>query len=1021
MASQIFNFPGFFDREIDLTARQQTPTGVPAGVIGTSERGPAFVPFTVGSFADYRTIFGDLNVRHSAPYAVDKFLENQSALTFVRVLGAGSNDTSADIDATRSKGTVKNAGFAISGTLGEVPSSPAVSQGSVQFLVATHFVSGNEAFGMPMFTNNNSTLVTGSADLVNLVRGVIFTASGTRIQVLDHDENYTEIADAIATPNSTTRYFKMVISSSAGASFGTDEGFSGVRIYTASLNPTDDNYFAKLLNTDPEKFGDEKHLLYSDFAVDAEIATLETGAGTVAIASGSSNTSTTSGDTSLPFLNAFGKFNTRYTTPRSPWFISQPYGQTEHDLFYIEATDDGAYANSRIKVSITNIQKSANPKDKFGTFNVVVRAFDDTDVNPKILEQFSSLSLNPATDKYIGKVIGDKKARYNFDAENAEDRRLLTTGMYANKSRNIRVIISDAVAQGSIPADAVPFGFRGIELLNTNTLLADTTGSSGLGTSGRLGIHGSGLNGRLEGAIVPPIPLRFKVTRGEVDNTAGGLIGEAGISEVADARYFWGVKFTRNNNNLNPNIVGLENKLIRSFTNFSGIEKLDVLVTGSNKDVFNNNKFTLARVALGNSALADVTSSVNSHMKEAAYIRNGSPDSFEYKITDGAVDRITLATLYQKSTSASEFNKFSGFAKFTTFLYGGFDGTNTLDKNSAMQNDRSTSSETRSTDGEEGNASSTFVSPGFDVNQNGAGIQNASVNSYRVATNIITDTIASNVNIVAVPGQRDPLVTDYVSDAVRDFGIAFYVMDIASYDSSADRIWDNEPTKYIDVEQTANIFEQRAIDNEYAGAYFPDVVMEDTINRRKVTVPSTITALAALGFNDRVAYPWFAPAGFNRAALNFVDRAKVRIRQTERERLFSVHINPIVKFPGNSANVIFAQNTLEQAETALGSINVVRMLNELKRQVADIGNRKIWEQITPSLYTDLEKSFRGVLNTITSQAGIERYEVVVDGRNNTNIDRENNTVNVRIVLIPTRAVEFVAIDFVITRSGVEFR
>jgi len=1022
MASQIFNFPGFFDREIDLTSRQQAPTGIPAGVLGTSQRGPAFVPFTVGSFADYRSIFGDLNIRYSAPYAVDKFLENRTALTFIRVLGAGANDTSTDISTTKTQGTVKNAGFTISGTLGEVTGDPIVSQGSVQFLVAKHFVSGNEAFGMPMFTNNDSTFVTGAADIVNLVRGVVFTASGTRVQVLSYASNYSETSDAMATPDATSRYFKLALSSSAGASFGTDEGFAGVRIYTASLNPTDDNYFAKLLNTDPEKFGDENHLLYSDFAVDAELATLETGAGSVAIASGSSNTSAVSGDTTLPFLNAFGRFDTRYTTPRSPWFISQPYGETEHDLFYIEATDDGAYANSKIKISISNIQKSANPKDKHGSFNLVIRAFDDTDTDPKVLEQFSDLSLDPASEKYIGKVIGDKKARFNFDAENADDRRLLTTGLYANRSRNVRVVISDAVTLGSVPDDAVPFGFRGVDILNTNTLLSDTTGSAGLGTAGRLAIHGSDIiaAGRLEGAILPPIPLRFKVTRGNVDNVAGGLIGEPGVLEVPDARYYLGVKFTRNSNNLNPNIIGLENKLIRSYTQFAGIQKLDVLVTGSGKDTFNNNKFTLARVALGNGALADITSSVNNHMKEAAYIRNGKPDGFEYKITDGAVGRVTLATLYQKGATPTDFNKFSGFAKFTTFLFGGFDGTNILDKNAALQNDRSTSTETRSGDGATGNASTTFVSPGFDVNQNGSGIQNATVNSYRVATDIITDTIASNVNILAVPGQRDPLVTDYTGDAVRDFGIAFYAMDIPSYDSNTDRIWDNETTKFIDVEQTANVFEQRALDNTAAGAYFPDVVMEDTINRRKVTVPSTVGALAALGFNDRVSYPWFAPAGFNRAALNFVDRAKVRIRQPERERLFAVHINPIVKFPGNTANVIFAQNTLEQAESALGSINVVRMMNELKRQVADIGNRVIWEQITPEIYTELGKSFRGVLNTITSRAGIERYDVIVDGRNNTSADRDNNTVNVRIVLIPTRTVEFIAIDFIITRSGVSF-
>lgn len=1023
MASQIFNFPGFFDREIDLTAREQSPVGVPAGVIGASERGPAFVPFTLGSFADFRSIFGDLNTRYSAPYAADKFLENRAALTFIRILGGGANETSIHINTTRAQGVVRNAGFVISGTNTEIQGEDRLlAPGAVQFIVAKHYVSGNESYGMPMFTNNDSVFNSsgGLTEHVNLVRGVIFTASGTRLQILSHDEFYTETADAVATPNPITRTFKIAISSSAGTSFGNAEGFVGVKIFTASLNPTEDNYFAKLLNTDPEKFSTEKHLVYADYAVDAEIATLESGESTVAIASGSASTSDTSGDTSLPFLNAFGRFDARYAAPKTPWFISQPYGDVEHDLFYLEAIDDGAYANSRIKVSINNLKKSANPRDLYGSFNIAIRVFADTDVEPQILEQFNNLSLDPAADNYIGKVIGDKKARFNFDAEDQSDRRLLTTGKFKNRSRNVRVVIADAVAQAKVPANAIPFGFRGVEVLNTNSALQDVTGSS----TNRLALHTSGTvdhEGRLRGAIVPPIPFRFKITRGDVRNDDTGQVGAAGDAEITDGRYYWGVKFTRNTNDLNPNIVELENKLLRSMTKFTGIGKLDMLVTGSQKDNFHNNKFTLARVALGNGALADITSSAGKHMKEASYLRNGVPDGFDYKITDSTgAERITMATLYQKGTTASEFNKFTGFAKFTTFLYGGFDGVNILDKNAATLNDRSTSSETRPGDGEIGNAASTFLSPGFDFNQNGGGISNSTVNSYRVATDIITDAIASNINILVAPDQRDPLVTDYISDAVRDFGIAFYTMDIPVYDSDGDRIWATETTRYIDVEQTANTFEGRAIDNEFAGAYFPDVIMEDVVNRRRVTVPASVGALAALGFNDRVAYPWFAPAGFNRAALDFVEKARVRIRQPERERLFAVHINPIVKFPGNDANVIFAQNTLEQAESALGSINVVRMLNELKRQIIDIGNRVIWEQITPEIYTELGKSFRNVLNTITARAGIERYDIVVDDRNNTTLDRENNRINVRIVLVPTRAIEFIAVDFIITRSGVQF-
>ena len=113
MPEQTFISPGFFEREIDLSQRQQAPLGVPAGIIGTAERGPAFVPITVGSMPDFKTKFGELDPKRFGPYAVNEFLKHRTAVTYLRVLGAGANDTSSDIETTRLQGTVRNAGFVL--------------------------------------------------------------------------------------------------------------------------------------------------------------------------------------------------------------------------------------------------------------------------------------------------------------------------------------------------------------------------------------------------------------------------------------------------------------------------------------------------------------------------------------------------------------------------------------------------------------------------------------------------------------------------------------------------------------------------------------------------------------------------------------------------------------------------------------------------------------------------------------------------------------------------------------------
>jgi hypothetical protein len=409
-------------------------------------------------------------------------------------------------------------------------------------------------------------------------------------------------------------------------------------------------------------------------------------------------------------------------------------------------------------------------------------------------------------------------------------------------------------------------------------------------------------------------------------------------------------------------------------------------------------------------------------MKNAVYVRNGVVNSSDYTVTGSCIsgNQLTFASLIHNGTQPIQFNKFNNFAKYTVFMYGGFDGVNLLDQHAQRFDDRSTSTENGI--GGYGGANASYESPGFDFNQNGAGFANNQIYSYKVATTIITDPIASNINILAIPGQREPFVTDYASDAAAGFGLALYTMDVPNYNSAGDRIFDGTTTgtgSYINVQNTADQFDSRAINNDFVAAYFPDVVMTDPASGKRITVPASVASIAAIGYNDKVAYPWFAPAGFNRAALNFVSLTRTRVNQNEREKLYQVRINPIVKFP-NEGYVIFAQKTLNADKSSLESINVQRMVMDVQRQVIDIGNRLIWEQLTPALYQDFVSKVSPVLALVQSRGGLRQFKVVCDATNNTELDRENNRMNAKIYLLPVKAVEFIAVDFIITRAGVQF-
>lgn len=1036
MPVQTFRSPNFFDREIDKSATgPQGPVGVPAGIIGTANRGPAFVPVTVGNFDQFVAAFGNLDPKRFGPYAANAFLVNRQALTFMRVLGAGANSSATDIARTQQTGRVYNAGLRLDGATPMLVGATG-STGGIQFIVARHTKQSAEAFGQADFTDNDSFTSTTA----NLVRGVVMMASGARMQVSDYnrdlrDGRVNSIADFGSTDSGGS--FKLIISTSVGSSYFTDDRNSGVHILTASLDPSSPNYFAKVLNTDPDKFVSAQHLLYTDFAVDEEIAS--TKSSFVAILSGTQIGSTVSQDsnfTGSPYLDktnfrsTFGAFDTRFSRPRTTFFISQPFGVVEYDLFAVEALDDGAFANNLYKISICNLKASLNSADLYGTFSIQIRDWNDNDTSPKILEQFNNCSLNPNADNYVAKVVGDRKLYFNFDAADPAERRIVADGKYQNNSSLVRVVMSDAVDRGQVPATSLPFGFRGANVLKTNDTLTDNVLNNS--TIARLGgiLTGSSSVLGLSSSIVPPIPFRSKVTKGARDSVL--WFGKPGINELSVPLYYWGVKFERNDIPTDPNLETLPNPMLASLTKLQGIQQLDVMVTGSGADTLNNNKFTLSRVAFSNlyPSSADLstvlTASVDTHMREAAYIRNGKVDTTVYTVADSTIvagggNRITFATILGRGTP-SQFNRFTPYLKFTNYMAGGFDGVNFLDQNARRLNDRSTSFDS-STYGA-GGAYSGFIPDGFASNQNGTGQTNNGVASYVSAINIMTDGMQVNHNLLAIPGIAEPFISDYAGQQVKSYGMAYYVMDIPKYDDVGNRIFSDSTSSaggFVrpDVNQTATGLDTRAIDNNYMGTYFPDVFIDDATNRRRVKVPASIAALGALGFNDRVGYPWFAPAGFNRAALDFVTNVEVRLTSGDRDRLYDSRINPIATFP-RQGFVIFGQKTLQIKSSALDRVNVRRLLLEVKRIILNIALKLEFEQNTPDVRNKFVSDCVLQLGLIQSQAGLEAFQVIMNETNNTQSDVDQNKLNGRIVIVPTRVIEFIAVDFIITNSGVQF-
>ena len=332
----------------------------------------------------------------------------------------------------------------------------------------------------------------------------------------------------------------------------------------------------------------------------------------------------------------------------------------------------------------------------------------------------------------------------------------------------------------------------------------------------------------------------------------------------------------------------------------------------------------------------------------------------------------------------------------------------------SSEGDRATSTETG------GLAVSGHVSPGFGSHLEGANKDNSAIQSYQHAIRIMNDPFTVGVNILAIPGIREPFVTNDAIKKVEAYGKSIYLMDIQQYDEDGIRIFDDRPSsKKPAVDKTVDLFELRGVDSNYASSYFPDVRVKDDVNFRRVRVPASVAALSALSLNDARAYPWFAPAGFNRASLENVTTVDSRLNASERDELYDARLNPIASFP-DSGFVIFGQKTLQVKKSALDRVNVRRMVLEAKRIISSIANDFVFEPNDQQTRESFVSRVAAALTIIRAQQGVDRFAVICDETNNTDNDINNNRLNAKIVLVPTRAVEYIEVTFVIDPSGVSF-
>ena len=172
-------------------------------------------------------------------------------------------------------------------------------------------------------------------------------------------------------------------------------------------------------------------------------------------------------------------------------------------------------------------------------------------------------------------------------------------------------------------------------------------------------------------------------------------------------------------------------------------------------------------------------------------------------------------------------------------------------------------------------------------------------------------------------------------------------------------------------------------------------------------------------FNDKVAHPWFAPAGLNRGGIDSAIQATRKLTNSMRDDLYSSNVNPIATFPGQGVSV-FGQKTMQKKASALDRVNVRRLLINVKKFIASTSRFLVFEQNNAATRGRFLNIVNPFLEQVQSNSGLNAFRVVMDESNNTPDVVDRNILFGQLFLQPTRTAEFIVLDFTIQPTGASF-
>jgi hypothetical protein len=356
----------------------------------------------------------------------------------------------------------------------------------------------------------------------------------------------------------------------------------------------------------------------------------------------------------------------------------------------------------------------------------------------------------------------------------------------------------------------------------------------------------------------------------------------------------------------------------------------------------------------------------------------------------------------QVALSGNSYNKI--YSRHFTFApFGGYDGWD-------VYRTQRTNTDTFALGGTKSTAGLSSGSIETKVQTNGEQGTTSDYYAYLEAINTFENPEATNINVFATPGidlfDHTNLIEATIEMVEEKRCDSIYLITSPDTDSAGDA---------LTAEQAVDNLENSGIDSNYSATYWPWVQVNDTENNVLIYLPPTRDVCRNIALTDNISFPWFAVAGVNRGDVQ-AEKARKKLTLEERDTLYEARINPIATFSQEGIK-IWGNKTLQVKESALDRLNVRRLLLQARKLISAVSIRLLFEQNDEVVRNQFKSLVNPILESIRSERGLTDFRVEVDNSPES-IDR--NELAGRIFIQPTRALEFITIEFVVMNTGASF-